>query len=94
MRKALLVLLLALLLPAASGRRVAAQELNPDGASPRENPAARRADEYPESEDDIFSSSYEREMLARRFFQKTLPPLQRREKIVWAFRTSRAGVLL
>jgi len=94
MKKALLILLLALLLPAPPGQKASAQELNPDGASPRDSRAASRIDDYPESEDDIFSSSYEREMLARRFFQKTLPPLAPREKIGWAFKTSRAGVLL
>jgi hypothetical protein len=83
-----------LLLGVPQAFQVTAQELNPDGASPRDNPSARRADSYPESEDDIFSSSYEREMLARRFFQKTLPPLSRKEKIVWAFKTARTGILL
>ncbi len=96
MKKALVILLLAtlLLLGVPQAFQVTAQELNPDGASPRDNPSARRADSYPESEDDIFSSSYEREMLARRFFQKTLPPLSRKEKIVWAFKTARTGILL
>ena len=45
--------------------------------------------QLPEGEDDIFSTTYERELLSRRFFQKTLPPLTRREKIVWAFRTAK-----
>lgn len=93
MKKAILVLLLVLLL-APPALKTAAIEQNPDGAAPRENPKALTADRLPEGEDDIFSSSYERELLARRFFQKSLPPLSRREKIVWAFRTSRAGVLL
>ncbi len=95
MKKALVILLLvALLLGIPQAFQATAQELNPDGASPRDNPSARRTDRFPESEDDIFSSSYEREMLARRFFQKTLPPLNRKEKVVWAFKTARAGILL
>lgn len=96
MKKALVILLLAalLLLGVPQAFKVTAQDLNPDGASPRDNPSARRTDRFPESEDDIFSSSYEREMLARRFFQKTLPPLTRKEKVVWAFKTARAGILL
>jgi hypothetical protein len=59
-----------------------------DGAVPPERPGEMDGD------DDIFSSAYEREMLSRRYFQKNLPPLSRREKIAWAFRTSRAGTLL
>ena len=64
------------------------------GAAPPQNPSALQANGYPESDDDIFSSGYEREMLSRRFFQKALPPLKPREKIIWAFKTSGAGILL
>jgi hypothetical protein len=94
MRKTLVILLLALLLLIPRSFKASALEQDPDGASPQENPAARGIDGYTESEDDIFSSSYERELLSRRFFQKTLPPLSRREKIAWAFKTSRANILL
>lgn len=94
MKKAPVILLLALLLLAPLRYKASPQERNPDGASPRDNPSSRRIDRYSESEDDIFSSSYEREMLARRFFQKTLPALGRKEKIAWAFKTSRASILL
>ncbi|HOW44049.1 MAG TPA: hypothetical protein PK919_02625 [Candidatus Aminicenantes bacterium] len=93
MKKVFLVLLLALLL-APPPFQATAQEANPDGASLRTIPPAGRAESYPDSEDDIFSSSFEREMLTRRFFQKTLPPLKPREKVAWAFRTSRASILL
>jgi hypothetical protein len=93
MKKLFLVLLLALLL-APPPSQATAQEANPDGASLRAAPPARRPESLPESEDDIFSSSFEREMLTRRFFQKTLPPLKPRERVAWAFRTSRASILL
>ncbi len=74
--------------------KASAQEQNPDAASPTENPAAQKIEPAIENEDDIFSSSYERELLSRRFFQKTLPPLSPREKVAWAFKTSRANILL
>ncbi len=95
MRKTSLILLLALLLllvPRSFKASTLKQE--PDGAFLQESPAAPTADSYAEGDDDIFSSSYEREMLSRRFFQKTLPPLSRREKIVWSFKTARANILL
>jgi hypothetical protein len=95
MKKTLVFLLLAtLLLGAPQAFKITAQEQNPDGALPRESAAAGDIDGFSEDEDDIFSRSYERELLSRRFFQKTLPPLSRREKIAWAFRTSSASVLL
>lgn len=93
MKKVFLVLLLALLL-APPPFQATAQETNPDGASLRGIPPSRRAETYPEGEDDIFSSSFEREMLTRRFFQKTLPPLKPRQTVAWAFRTPRASILL
>jgi hypothetical protein len=94
MRKILLLTLLALLLFTPQAFKASALEQNPDGADTQENPPARKIDSYSEGEDDIFSRSYERELLSRRFFQKTLPPLNRREKIAWAFKTSRASFLL
>jgi len=65
-----------------------------DGAEPQTSQAPQKAGSFSESEDDIFSTTYERELLSRRFFQKTLPPLNRRQKIAWSFRTSRANILL
>ena len=96
MKKTLVILLLAmtLLLGAPQAFKATALAQDPDGAASRENNPAGEIDSYAEGEDDIFSSSYERELLSRRFFQKTLPPLSRREKIAWAFRTSSASILL
>jgi hypothetical protein len=96
MKKALVILLLALslLLGAPQAFKATALAQDPDGVASRESVPAGEIDSYSEGEDDIFSSSYERELLSRRFFQKTLPPLSRREKIAWAFRTSSASILL
>jgi hypothetical protein len=94
MRKILLLTLLAMLLFTPQAFKATALEQNPDGAAGRERSPPPKIDSYSEGEDDIFSRSYERELLSRRFFQKTLPPLNRREKIAWAFKTSRASLLL
>jgi hypothetical protein len=94
MRNALLVALLVLLLLVPRTFKASALEQNPDGAAPQDHPAEQKMEPVIESEDDIFSTTYERELLSRRFFQKTLPPLNRREKIIWAFKTARANVLL
>lgn len=93
MKQTLVILLLALLLVPLR-YAVSAQERDPDGAPPEASASAMEPDSYADSEDDIFSSSYEREMLSRRFFQKNLPPLSRREKIVWSFKTAKANFLL
>lgn len=89
-----MILLLALLLLIPRSFKASTLQQEPDSAFLQESPAAPTADSYAEGDDDIFSSSYEREMLSRRFFQKTLPPLSRREKIVWSFKTARANILL
>ena len=102
MRKTVFLILLVLLL-APRPFKASAPEQNPDGAvSPRTDGAAAPAPSavpqkivpYADGEDDIFSNTYERELLSRRFFQKTLPPLKSREKIVWSFKTARANLLL
>ena len=93
MRKILFVVLLVLLLT-PQVHKASALEQDPDGAAAQESPVPQKIDPYVEGEDDIFSSSYERELLSRRFFQKTLPPLSTGEKIIWSFKTSRANILL
>jgi hypothetical protein len=94
MRKIFFIILLILLLQTPRAFKASALEQNPDGATPQQSPASQKTDTYADSEDDIFSSTYERELLSRRFFQKNLPPLSAREKIIWSFRTSRANILL
>ncbi|HUU04858.1 MAG TPA: hypothetical protein VMZ49_03155 [Patescibacteria group bacterium] len=94
MRKILFIILLILLLQTPRGFKASALEQNPDGADPPQSSIPQKSDGYAESEDDIFSANYERELLSRRFFQKTLPPLSSREKIVWSFKTARANILL
>jgi hypothetical protein len=102
MKKAVFLILLVLLLDPRPFK-ASALEQNPDGAvSPRTDGAVPPAPSavpqkiapYADGEDDIFSTTYERELLSRRYFQKTLPPLNRREKIVWSFKTARASLLL
>ena len=101
MKKAVFLILLVLLLDPRPFK-ASASEQNSDGAvSPRTDgavspasPVPQKIAPYADGEDDIFSTTYERELLSRRYFQKTLPPLNRREKIVWSFKTARASLLL
>jgi hypothetical protein len=93
MKKAFIAILLILLL-SPRPFKASALEQNPDGATPPESPMPRKIAPYAEGEDDIFSTNYERELLSRRFFQKTLPPLKPRERVVWSFKTARANLLL
>jgi len=94
MRKFLFIAFLVLWLYAphaakgsAYGQNTAQQNL--PGAAASEGP-----DRFTDSEDDIFSTTYERELLSRRIFKKSLPPLSRREKISWSFRTAKANTFL
>jgi hypothetical protein len=59
-----------------------------------ETTVPEKSDRFPDSEDDIFSSTYERELLSRKIFKKSLPPLSRKEKIIWSFKTARANTFL
>jgi hypothetical protein len=94
MRKTIFIILLILLLQTPREFKASALEQNPDGATPPQSPIPQKSDGYAESEDDIFSANYERELMSRRFFQKTLPPLGSREKIIWSFKTANANILL
>ena len=94
MRKILFAILLILLLQTPRAFKASALEQNADGATMPQSPVSQKNTSYVDNEDDIFSSTYERELLSRRFFQKNLPPLSAREKIIWSFKTSRANILL
>jgi len=94
MKKILFIISLILLLQTPRAFKASALEQDPDGAAPPQSPVSQKIDGYADSEDDIFSTTYERELLSRQFFQKTLPPLNAREKIIWSFKTSRANILL
>lgn len=92
MRKTFFIILLILLLQTPREFKASALEQNPDGATPPQSPIPQKSDSYAESEDDIFSTNWE--LLSRRFSQKTLPPLNSREKIIWSFKTADANILL
>jgi hypothetical protein len=93
MKKLLAVIFLSLLLsspgdPSPSAVKAVSVQQEIPGTS------AGAADAYNENEDDIFSTNYERELLSRRIFKKSLPPLSRAETIRWTFRTANANTLL
>lgn len=93
MRRSLLVVFLVLLLQSPQASRSSAYGQNPNRQSL--NPTGTETmDRFSDGEDDIFSTPYERELLSRRMFKKSLPPLSTREKVDWSFRTARANTFL
>lgn len=48
-------------------------------------------DEFGDDEDALL---YEQEIIYRKLFQKTLPPLSNKKKIIWAFRMSESDLFL
>ncbi|HSQ36129.1 MAG TPA: hypothetical protein VLQ89_09075 [Candidatus Binatia bacterium] len=93
MKRLLLITLLLLLhVPQSSKAPVYAQnDLEPKfpGTATIERPGS-----FANGEDDIFSTTYERELLSRRIFKKSLPALSRKEKIGWSFKTAKSNTFL
>jgi len=48
--------------------------------------------EDPTDDEEIIFSDYE--IFSRKLFQKTLPPLKKKQKIIWAFRMSQHDLFL
>jgi hypothetical protein len=88
-----IILLLGLLQTPHSSNPTAAEE-NPGRANFSAPQKTEKIDRSTDSEDDIFSTAYERELLLRKLFQKTLPPLSNKEKIIWSFKTAKANTFL
>jgi hypothetical protein len=94
MRRLLSILVLSLLLRSPQASNASAYGQN-SYAQRYSNPAdSEKADRFTESDDDIFSSTYERELLSRKIFKKSLPPLSRKEIISWSFKAAKANTLL
>ncbi len=94
MMKKLLFITLLLLLHVPQASKAPAYGQNAfqpkfPGVAPLEKP-----DRFPDGEDEIFSTTYERELLSRRIFKKSLPPLSRKEKIYWSFKTAKSNTFL
>ncbi len=83
MKKILFIISLTLLLQTPRAFKASPRGQEGAGATRPQSPVSQKTESYSENEDDIFSSTYERELLSRRFFQKTLPALTDREKIIW-----------
>ncbi|MCX6556168.1 MAG: hypothetical protein NTW95_01850 [Candidatus Aminicenantes bacterium] len=94
MRKFLFVAFLVLLLQAPHASKASAYGQNAAQSTLSKTAAPEKADRFSDSDDDIFSTTYERELLSRRMFKKSLPPLSRKEKVSWSFRTARANTFL
>lgn len=94
MRRFFLIFLLLLLLPTPQASKASAFSQNVDQKNLPETAVPEKSDRFPESEDDIFSTTYERELLSRKIFKKSLPPLTQKEKISWSFKTAKANIFL
>lgn len=94
MKRIIFIILLLLLLRMPYTSQTSAFAQNGEQKKAAETTAIEKPDRFPDSEDDIFSSTYERELLARKIFKKSLPPLSRKEKIIWSFKTARANTFL
>lgn len=94
MRRILFITLLLLLLRTSYTSQNSAFAQNAEQKKVTETAAPEKSDHFPDSEDDIFSTTYERELLARKIFKKSLPPLSRKEKISWSFKTAKAHIFL
>jgi len=87
-------MVLSLLLRSPQASSASAYGQNPD-LQRFSNPAnAGKTDRFSENDDDIFSTTYERELLSRKVFKKSLPPLSRKEIISWSFRTAKGNTIL
>jgi len=94
MRRFLFITLLLLLLRTPQASKASAFGQNTEQRNLPETAVPDKTDRFPESEDDIFPVTYERELLSRKIFKKSLPPLSRKDKIIWSFKTARANTFL
>ncbi|MBN2400270.1 MAG: hypothetical protein JXI33_08030 [Candidatus Aminicenantes bacterium] len=94
MKRFLCIVFLLLLLRSPRAANIPAYGKNPNQQGFSETTAPENSDRFMDSEDDIFSTTYERELLSRRIFKKSLPPLSRKETIIWSFKTSKSNTFL
>jgi hypothetical protein len=94
MRRFLFFTLLVLLLHSPQASKAAAYGQNAEQQKLPGTATTEKAERFTDSEDDIFSTTYERELLSRKIFKKSLLPLSRKEKISWSFKTAKANTFL
>jgi hypothetical protein len=94
MRRFLFIAILVLLLQAPHASKASAYGQNTAQSNSPRAAAPEKTDRFSDSDDDIFSTTYERELLSRRMFKKSLPPLSGKEKISWSFRTASTTTFL
>lgn len=57
-------------------------------------PQMEKGGKYPETEEEPPPYGYEQEIISKKLYQKNLPPLSKREKITWAFKTAKTSIFL
>jgi len=65
-----------------------------DKAFPLSVVQMEKREKLPETEDEMLPYSYEQEIISKKLFQKNLPPLTKREKTIWAFKTAKISIFL
>jgi hypothetical protein len=94
MKKIFFIVMLVLLLHIPYTSQTSTVAKNAEQKKVTDKATPEKSNHFPDREDDIFSSTYERELLARKIFKKSLPPLSRKEKIIWSFKTAKANTFL
>jgi hypothetical protein len=94
MRRFFFISLFLLLLHSPQASKASAFGQNTNQQNLPETVIPERSERFPDSEDDIFSNTYEQELLSRKIFKKSLPPLSQKEKISWSFKTAKANTFL
>jgi len=94
MKRVIFIILLLLLLRTPHASTTSALGQNAGLQERLDSVVSEKSAPFPDSEDDIFSSTYERELLSRKIFKKSLPVLSRKEKIIWSFKTAKANIFL
>lgn len=94
MRRFLFITVFLLLLHSPQPSKAAAYGQSIDQQKYPGTTAPEKGERFTDSEDDIFSTTYERELLARKILKKSLPPLSQKEKISWSFKTAKANTFL
>lgn len=87
----IVVFAICLLFPITTGTVPQQDPTIPDRTDPGNMQITDDIDEPTDDEEIIFS---DQEIFSRKLFQKTLPPLKKKQKVIWAFRMSQHDLFL
>lgn len=75
------------------------EQILQERAAEKEPPAKEKTfrtinEQTPDAEDDEYVPYYEHEIFSNKLYEKKLPPMSRKEKIVWSFRMAETNFFL